>query len=86
MVINYIWVASARQVASIFKASMLPGAMAQLSSRYRTDEIGKPVTWFFAMSNRAGFVGPLLCYARGGTTVRKACSHDKQFLVGGMAA
>lgn len=42
---------------------MFPGVMAQLSSWYRTDEIGKPVTWFFAMSNLAGIVGSLLCYA-----------------------
>ncbi|KAK2044506.1 MFS general substrate transporter [Colletotrichum somersetense] len=29
---------------------------------YRTDEIGKPLTGFFAWSNLAGIVGSLLCY------------------------
>ncbi|GKT43029.1 MFS transporter prlL [Colletotrichum spaethianum] len=46
----------------MFEAGMFPGVMAQLSSWYRTDEIGKPVTWFFAMSNLAGIIGSLLCY------------------------
>lgn len=46
----------------MFEAGMFPGVMAQLSSWYRTDEIGKPVTWFFATSNLAGIIGSLLCY------------------------
>ncbi|KAJ0384669.1 hypothetical protein COL922a_007883 [Colletotrichum nupharicola] len=38
------------------------GSIYGLSSWYRTDEIGKPVTWFFATSNLAGIIGSLLCY------------------------
>ncbi|KAK1508761.1 high-affinity nicotinic acid transporter [Colletotrichum abscissum] len=51
-----------RFLLGMFEAGMFPGIMAQLSSWYRTDEIGKPVTWFFAMSNLAGIIGSLLCY------------------------
>ncbi|KAL0935443.1 high-affinity nicotinic acid transporter [Colletotrichum truncatum] len=51
-----------RFLLGMFEAGMFPGVMAQLSSWYRTDEIGKPVTWFFATSNLAGIVGSLLCY------------------------
>ncbi|KAK2054866.1 high-affinity nicotinic acid transporter [Colletotrichum caudatum] len=51
-----------RFLLGMFEAGMFPGVMAQLSSWYRTDEIGKPVTWFFAWSNLAGIVGSLLCY------------------------
>ena len=47
---------------SMFEAGMFPGVMAQLSSWYRTDEMGKPVTWFFAISCLSGIVGSLLCY------------------------
>ncbi|KAF6810374.1 high-affinity nicotinic acid transporter [Colletotrichum plurivorum] len=52
-----------RFLLGMFEAGMFPGVMAQLSSWYRTDEIAKPVTWFFATSNLAGIVGSLLCYA-----------------------
>ncbi|TDZ33810.1 MFS transporter prlL [Colletotrichum spinosum] len=52
-----------RFLLGMFEAGMFPGVLAQLSSWYRTDEIGKPVTWFFAASNLAGIVGSLLCYA-----------------------
>ncbi|KAI8297268.1 MFS transporter prlL [Colletotrichum sp. SAR11_240] len=51
-----------RFLLGMFEAGMFPGVMAQLSSWYRTDEIGKPVTWFFATSNLAGIIGSLLCY------------------------
>ncbi|KAK0376032.1 high-affinity nicotinic acid transporter [Colletotrichum limetticola] len=51
-----------RFLLGMFEAGMFPGIMAQLSSWYRTDEIGKPVTWFFAMSNLAGIIGSILCY------------------------
>ncbi|KAK2774499.1 high-affinity nicotinic acid transporter [Colletotrichum kahawae] len=44
-----------RFLLGMFEAGMFPG--------YRTDEIGKPVTWFFATSNLAGIIGSLLCYA-----------------------
>ncbi|KAH8892475.1 high-affinity nicotinic acid transporter [Thozetella sp. PMI_491] len=51
-----------RFLLGMFEAGMFPGVMAQLSSWYRTDEIGKPVTWFFAISNLSGIIGSLLCY------------------------
>ncbi|KAK1594598.1 high-affinity nicotinic acid transporter [Colletotrichum navitas] len=51
-----------RFLLGMLVAGMFPGLMAQLSSWYRTDEIGKPVTWFFAWSKLAGIVGSLLCY------------------------
>ncbi|KAF4834607.1 MFS transporter prlL [Colletotrichum tropicale] len=41
-----------RFLLGMFEAGMFPGVMAQLSSWYRTDEIGKPMTWFFATSNQ----------------------------------
>ena len=46
----------------MFEAGMFPGVMAQLSSWYRTDEMGKPVAWFFTIQTFANIVGSLLCY------------------------
>lgn len=41
---------------------MFPGVMAQLASWYRTEEMGKPVAWFFAIQQSSNIVGSLLCY------------------------
>lgn len=41
---------------------MFPGVMAQYSSWYRTDEMGRIVTYYFCFSNISGIVGALLCY------------------------
>ncbi|KAF2644697.1 high-affinity nicotinic acid transporter [Massarina eburnea CBS 473.64] len=51
-----------RFLLGMFEAGMFPGIMAQYSSWYRTDEIGRVVTYFFFFSNISGIVGSLLCY------------------------
>lgn len=51
-----------RFLLGMFEAGMFPGVMAQLSSWYRTDEMGKPITWFYSMANLSGIVGALLVY------------------------
>ncbi|KAH8889447.1 high-affinity nicotinic acid transporter [Thozetella sp. PMI_491] len=51
-----------RFLLGLFEAGMFPGIMAQLCSWYRTDEIGKPITWMYAIANLASIVGSLLCY------------------------
>ncbi|KAJ4129639.1 hypothetical protein NW754_003921 [Fusarium falciforme] len=51
-----------RFLLGMFEAGMFPGVMAQLSSWYRTDEMGKPVTWLYTLVNLSGIVGALRCY------------------------
>ena len=46
----------------MFEAGMFPGIMAQLANWYRTDEVAKPVTWFFGIQALSPIVGSLLCY------------------------
>lgn len=46
----------------MFEAGMFPGVMLQLSSWYRTDEMARPVAWFFTIQNFSNVVGSLLCY------------------------
>ncbi|KAI4599026.1 hypothetical protein KJ359_002443 [Pestalotiopsis sp. 9143b] len=46
----------------MFEAGMFPGVLAQLSSWYRTDEMGTPVAIFFVFNSLAPIVGSLLCY------------------------
>ncbi|KAJ4178574.1 hypothetical protein NW755_013112 [Fusarium falciforme] len=43
-----------RFLLGMFEAGMFPGVMAQLSSWYRTDEMGKPVTWLYTLVNLSG--------------------------------
>lgn len=40
----------------------VPGVVAQLASWYRTEEMGRPITWFFAIQTAATIVGSLVCY------------------------
>lgn len=47
---------------SMFEAGMFPGVMAQYSSWYRTDEMGRIVTYYFCFSNVSSIIGALLCY------------------------
>lgn len=54
---------AARVVLGTMEAGMFPGIMCQLSSWYRSEEMGRPVTWFFAISSLAGIIGSLLTYA-----------------------
>ncbi|PSN74306.1 high-affinity nicotinic acid transporter [Corynespora cassiicola Philippines] len=51
-----------RFLLGMFEAGMFPGVMAQYSSWYRTDEIGRIVTWFFCFSSISGIVSALLTY------------------------
>ncbi|KAL7625727.1 hypothetical protein AAE478_004950 [Parahypoxylon ruwenzoriense] len=51
-----------RFLLGMFEAGMFPGVMAQLSFWYRTDEMGKPVAWFFTIQTFSNIVGSLLCY------------------------
>lgn len=41
---------------------MFPSVITALTFWYRTDEFGRPMVWFFAISNLSGLVGSLLCY------------------------
>ncbi|KAK7744803.1 hypothetical protein SLS62_010036 [Diatrype stigma] len=51
-----------RFLLGTFEAGMFPGVMVQLSAWYRTDEMARPVAWFFTIQNFANIVGSLLCY------------------------
>ncbi|RAO68140.1 uncharacterized protein BHQ10_004152 [Talaromyces amestolkiae] len=51
-----------RFLLGMMEAGMFPGVVAQLASWYRTEEMGKPITWFFAIQMAATIVGSLLCY------------------------
>lgn len=46
----------------MFEAGMFPGVITTLTYWYRTDEFGRPMMWFFAISQVSGIVGSLLCY------------------------
>jgi MFS family permease len=47
---------------SMFEAGMFPGVITLLTYWYRTDEFGRPMVWFFVLSNLSGLVGSLLSY------------------------
>ncbi|PVH99109.1 high-affinity nicotinic acid transporter [Periconia macrospinosa] len=51
-----------RFLLGMFEAGMFPGIMAQYSSWYRTDEMGRIVTYYFCFSNVSGVVSALICY------------------------
>ncbi|KAH8664522.1 high-affinity nicotinic acid transporter [Xylariales sp. PMI_506] len=51
-----------RFLLGMFEAGMFPGVLAQLSSWYRTDEIGTPIAVFFVFNSIAPILGSLLCY------------------------
>ncbi|KAL5450316.1 hypothetical protein PMIN05_001037 [Paraphaeosphaeria minitans] len=51
-----------RFLLGMFEAGMFPGVLAQYSSWYRTDEMGRIVTYYFCFSNVSGIVGALLTY------------------------
>jgi hypothetical protein len=46
----------------MFKAGMFPVVITTLSYWYRTDEIGRPMVWYFTISNFSTIVGSLICY------------------------
>jgi sugar phosphate permease len=48
--------------SGMMEAGMFPGITAQLCSWYRSDEMGKPMMWFFGLQNCSGIVGSLLAY------------------------
>lgn len=51
-----------RFLLGMLEAGMFPGIMAQLAAWYRSDEMGKPVAWLFAVQQLTGVVGSLICY------------------------
>lgn len=59
---NYHQLFALRFLLGMFEAGMFPGVMAHLHSWYRTEEMGKPVAWFFGISATSSIVGSLLCY------------------------
>ncbi|KAF4464301.1 high-affinity nicotinic acid transporter [Fusarium albosuccineum] len=64
---SYNWVGSIYGVpnvclGSLFEAGMFPGVVTTLTYWYRTDEFGRPMMWFFGISNLSGIIGSLLCY------------------------
>ncbi|OAA65325.1 high-affinity nicotinic acid transporter [Niveomyces insectorum RCEF 264] len=59
---NYHQLFALRFLLGMFEAGMFPGVMAHLHYWYRTEEMGKPVAWFFGIAANANIVGSLLCY------------------------
>ncbi|KAJ3529929.1 hypothetical protein NM208_g9548 [Fusarium decemcellulare] len=51
-----------RFLVGLFEAGMFPGVVTTLTYWYRTDEFGRPMMWFFGISNLSGIIGSLLCY------------------------
>ncbi|KAF4842427.1 MFS transporter prlL [Colletotrichum siamense] len=51
-----------RFLVGMFEAGMFPGVITTLSYWYRTDEVGRPLLWYFAISNLSNIVGSLVCY------------------------
>ncbi len=46
----------------MFEAGFFPGIVTTLSYWYRTDEMGKPILWFFWIANFSTIIGSLICY------------------------
>jgi len=53
---------TARWFLGMMEAGMFPGIAAQLCSWYRSDEMGKPIMWFFAFQNCSGVIGSVVAY------------------------
>uniref|UniRef100_A0A0B7KI15 Major facilitator superfamily (MFS) profile domain-containing protein n=1 Tax=Bionectria ochroleuca TaxID=29856 RepID=A0A0B7KI15_BIOOC len=51
-----------RWLVGMFEAGMFPGVITTLSYWYRTDEVGRPILWFFWISQFSTIVGSLICY------------------------
>ncbi len=51
-----------RFLLGAMEAGMFPGLTAQLCSWYRSDEMGKPIMWMFALQNTSGIIGSLIAY------------------------
>ncbi|KAF0316038.1 vitamin H transporter [Colletotrichum asianum] len=51
-----------RFLVGMFEAGMFPGVITTLSYWYRTDEVGRPLLWYFAISDLSNIVGSLVCY------------------------
>lgn len=51
-----------RFLLGLVDAGMFPALMTHLTSWYRSDEMGKPISWLFAIMNLAGILGSLLVY------------------------
>jgi len=51
-----------RFLLGLFEAGMFPGIMTQLAGWYRTEEMGRPTMWYFAICQFSTIVGSLLCY------------------------
>ncbi|KAK6435873.1 hypothetical protein LTR95_007940 [Oleoguttula sp. CCFEE 5521] len=51
-----------RFLLGMMEASVFPGLAAQLTSWYRSDEMGKPIMCMFGWQNLSGVVGSLLAY------------------------
>jgi sugar phosphate permease len=46
----------------MFEAGIFPGIITTLSYWYRTDEVGRPMLWYFWIANLSSIIGPLICY------------------------
>ncbi|KAL4885884.1 putative vitamin H transporter [Aspergillus karnatakaensis] len=51
-----------RFLVGMFEAGMFPGIITTLSYWYRTDEVGRPMLWYFWIANLSTIVGSLICY------------------------
>ncbi|KAL5333845.1 major facilitator superfamily domain-containing protein [Aspergillus crustosus] len=51
-----------RFLVGMFEAGMFPGIITTLSYWYRTDEVGRPMLWYFWIANLSSIIGSLICY------------------------
>lgn len=46
----------------MLEAGFFPGMITTISYWYRTDEVGRPILWFFSIAQFSGIIGALVCY------------------------
>lgn len=46
----------------MLEAGMFPGVITTLSYWYRTDEVGRPILWFFSIAQFSSIIGSLVAY------------------------
>lgn len=54
---------AARFFLGVMEAGLFPGIVTHLTSWYRTEELGRPLVFWFALQNCSGILGSLLCFA-----------------------
>ncbi|KIW09913.1 hypothetical protein PV08_11689 [Exophiala spinifera] len=51
-----------RWFVGMLEAGMFPGVITTLSYWYRSDEVGRPILWYFSIAQFSGIFGALVCY------------------------